>query len=131
MDIGLRNNVCLSCRGGAELYVGDKSFFNNGCMLVAHEKIVIEKNVKVGPYTCFFDHDYDYKSPVGLSSKKFKTSPITVGEGTWIGAGCIILRGTNIGKNCIIAAGSVVKGIIPDNSVYLNTKVYSAEKRIN
>lgn len=42
-DVGLRNNVCLSCREGAELYLGDNAFFNNGCMLVAHEQIIIEK----------------------------------------------------------------------------------------
>lgn len=121
-DIGLSNNVCLSCREGAELYIGNNTFFNNGCMLVAHERIIIEKNVKVGPYTCFFDHDYDYKSSAGLSSKVFKTAPIVVGEGTWIGAGCIILRGTNIGKNCVIAAGSVIKGCIKDNTVHINNQ---------
>ena len=44
-DVGLRNNVCLTCRDGAELHLGDNTFFNNGCMVVSNEKIVIEKVV--------------------------------------------------------------------------------------
>ena len=45
--------------------------------------------------------------------------PISVGNGSFIGAGVSLLPGTNIGKNCIIGAGSVVKGIIPDNSIVI------------
>jgi acetyltransferase-like isoleucine patch superfamily enzyme len=37
-----------------------------------------------------------------------------VGEGTWIGAGAVVIPGIRIGKNCIIGAGSVVVKDIPD-----------------
>lgn len=117
--IGLRDNVCVTCRNGGKLTLGDNVFFNNGCQIVVHNSIIVEKNVKVGPYTCFYDHDYDYDSPGGVTDKVFKTKPIVIGEGTWIGAGCIILRGTTVGKNCVIAAGSIVKGTIQDNSLFI------------
>lgn len=118
-NIGLRDNVCISCRKGSIIELNDNVFLNNGCQVVAHEKIIIGKNVKIGPYTCFFDHDYDYRAYNGVKEKKFKTAPIIVGEGTWIGSGCIILRGTVIGKNCVIAAGSIVKGRIEDNCLFI------------
>jgi len=41
---------------------------------------------------------------------------ITVGDNTYIGLNSIILPGTRIGNNCIIGAGTVVRGMIPDNS---------------
>jgi len=44
---------------------------------------------------------------------------IAVGNNTYIGLNCIILPNTAIGNNCIIGAGSVVRGVIPDNSVVL------------
>lgn len=44
---------------------------------------------------------------------------ITVGNNTYIGLNCIILANTTIGSNCIIGAGSVVRGVIPDNSVVM------------
>lgn len=96
---------------------------NNGCQIIVHDEIFIEKNVKVGQYTCFFDHDYDFRAPNGLLGKKFKTTPIIVGEGTWIGSGCIILRGSKIGKNCVIGAGCVIKGVIEDGSVVVEKRV--------
>lgn len=121
-DIGLRNNVCVSVRGNAELIIGNNVFLNNGCQVIAHDRIILSDNVRCGQNTMFFDHDYDYKAQGGCASKQYKCSPITVGEGTWIGAGCIILRGTEIGKNCVIGAGTVIKGKIPDNSVVIQKR---------
>jgi acetyltransferase EpsM len=42
---------------------------------------------------------------------------VSVGEGTWIGAGAIVIPGVKIGKNSIIGAGSVVVKDIPDGVV--------------
>jgi len=42
---------------------------------------------------------------------------IKIGNNTFIGIDAIILANTTIGSNCLIGAGSVIRGIIPDNSV--------------
>lgn len=44
---------------------------------------------------------------------------IEVGDGTWIGAGAIILPGVKIGKGVVIGAGSVVTKDCEDNCVYV------------
>ncbi len=44
---------------------------------------------------------------------------ITIGDHTFIGSNCTILPNTKIGSKCIIGAGSVVRGVIPDNSVVM------------
>jgi acetyltransferase-like isoleucine patch superfamily enzyme len=44
---------------------------------------------------------------------------VIIKDNTFLGTNCTILAGTEIGKNCIIGAGSVVRGIIPDNSVVM------------
>lgn len=41
---------------------------------------------------------------------------VEVGEGTWVGAGTIVIQGIHIGKDCYIGAGSVVVKDIPDGS---------------
>ena len=46
-----------------------------------------------------------------------KKRPISIGEGCFIGANCIILKGTVIGNNCVVGAGSVVCGVFPDNVI--------------
>jgi acetyltransferase-like isoleucine patch superfamily enzyme len=43
---------------------------------------------------------------------------IVVGDNTFIGQSCILLPGARIGTNCVIGAGSVVRGHVPDNSVF-------------
>lgn len=43
---------------------------------------------------------------------------VSIGNNVWIGANTVILRDSIIGDNAVIAAGSVVKGNIPPNTVY-------------
>jgi acetyltransferase-like isoleucine patch superfamily enzyme len=45
--------------------------------------------------------------------------PIKIGNNSFIGMDAIILPNTTIGSNCIIGAGSVIRGIIPDNSLVI------------
>jgi hypothetical protein len=42
---------------------------------------------------------------------------IEIGDETFVGEDCIILPGARIGRGCIVAAGSVVRGRIPENSL--------------
>lgn len=41
--------------------------------------------------------------------------PITIGDGCWIGARCVLLGGTTIGPGTIVAAGAVVIDDLPAN----------------
>lgn len=42
---------------------------------------------------------------------------VRIGKNCWIGAKVTILDGTRIGDNCIVAAGAVVTGAFPDNTI--------------
>lgn len=42
---------------------------------------------------------------------------IKIGDNVFIGSNCTILPNTIIGNNCIVGAGSIVRGVFPDNSV--------------
>ena len=81
--------------------------------------IDIGDHVGIAPGTQFVTHD----GAINLLRDKYPEiqlmGRITVGNNTYIGLNCIILPNTIIGRNCIIGAGSVVRGVIPDNSVVL------------
>ncbi len=47
-----------------------------------------------------------------------RIEPIQLGEGSWAGAKCILTPGTVLGSYSVAAAGSVVKGCIPDLEIY-------------
>jgi acetyltransferase-like isoleucine patch superfamily enzyme len=46
---------------------------------------------------------------------------VIIGDGSWIGAGSVILPGSEIGKHVAIGANSVVNSVIPDYSVAVGT----------
>jgi acetyltransferase-like isoleucine patch superfamily enzyme len=63
------------------------------------------------------NHNYsDLSKPIreqGVNSK----GGVKIGKNCWIGAKVTILDGTKIGDNCIVAAGAVVTGEFPDNTI--------------
>lgn len=115
------SNCRFSAHGGV-LKIGNNVGINSNCIISSHDNIEIGDNVEIGPNVCIYDHDHDTKCEGGIKAGRFITSPVSVGNDTWIGANVVILRGTKIGNKCIIAAGSVVKGEIPDNSIYIQRR---------
>ncbi len=63
------------------------------------------------------NHNYsDKEIPIRLQGVNSKGG-IKIGNNCWIGAKVTILDGTVIGDNCIVAAGAVVSGIYPNNTI--------------
>lgn len=112
----------LKVRENGTVIIGDNVSFNYNCMLFCRKEIIIENGVEFGPNVLIYDHDHDYKIQGGLKEGKFIEESIRIGENTWIGANTLILRGSEIGKNCVIGAGSVVKGRIPDDTLFIQNK---------
>lgn len=113
--VSIRRNTEIDVRDHALIELGNHSFFNSNCLIVAHKKIVIGAGVEFGPGVMVFDHDHKYKN--GLEKRGFESSEIIIGNNVWIGAGTIILRGSHISDNCVIAAGSVIKGNYEPGSI--------------
>lgn len=50
---------------------------------------------------------------------------VHIGTNSFVGFGSTLMPGATIGENCIIGAGSVIRGIVPDNSIYAgNPAIY-------
>lgn len=123
--IGIRRRCEFNVSEEGILEIGNNVFFNNSCMVVAHDKITIGSGTRFGPSVIIYDHDYDYKNRDSFIRGKHLSSPISIGKNCWIGAGTIILRGTIIGDDCVIGAGCVLKGKYPEKAVIVqnNNKI--------
>lgn len=121
-----RGELFLLAHGGT-IEIGKHCFFNTNCSITSVESIRIGSECKFGNNVVVVDHDHDYKE---LTDHEFISSPVHIGDGVWIGAGCIILRGVKIGDHCVVAAGSVVRENIPDNSLYYNPGAKGVIKKI-
>lgn len=117
----MHNGSKIRVRKQGNLTIGNNLGMSNGCVITCYEKISIGSNVMFGPNVLIYDQDHDYKTTEGIKALKYKTAPIKIGDNVWIGANSIILRGSTIGNNCVIAAGSIVKGEIPENSLFHNS----------
>ena len=100
------------------LTIGDRCVIGRGSHVVAHESVTLGDDVWTGPYIYITDQNHGYQDPDTPIGRQLPVNrPVSIGSGSWLGAGAIILPGTVIGRNVVVAAGSVVRGEIPDYSV--------------
>jgi acetyltransferase-like isoleucine patch superfamily enzyme len=100
------------------LRIGDRCVIGRGSHLVAHHSIDIGDDVFTGPGVYITDQNHGYDDPeIPIGRQWPINSAVTIGPGCWLGAGAIILPGTVMGRNVVVAAGSVVRGEIPDRCV--------------
>ena len=97
------------------LAIGDRCVIGRGSHIVAHQSVTIGDDVWTGPYVYITDQNHGYEDPdVPIGRQCPVNRPVSIGAGTWLGPGAIILPGAEIGRNVVVAAGSVVRGVIPD-----------------
>ncbi len=100
---------------GTVLRVGNRCVIGRGSHIVAHYSLDIGDDVFTGPYVYITDQNHSYEDiqqPVGRQWPV--DSAVSIGAGSWLGTGAVILPGTVIGRNVVVAAGSVVRGKVPD-----------------
>jgi acetyltransferase-like isoleucine patch superfamily enzyme len=100
------------------LRIGDRCVIGRGSHIVAHHSLVIGDDVFTGPYVYITDQNHGYVDPeVPIGRQMPRNAPVRVGSGSWLGAGAVVLPGACIGRNVVVAAGSVVRGTVPDRCV--------------
>lgn len=115
----IRRNVTIRIDHNSELTIGEKVFINDNCSINCINKVVIGDYTKIGPGVSINDNDHNFR---GIEQSRMLTGDVIIGKNVWIGANVVILRNTYIGDNAVIAAGSVIKGQVPANSVFINRK---------
>ena len=118
----MRDGAKLRVRKNAICTIGKNVLINSNNIIACRQSISIGNNVQLSPGVLIYDHDHDYQCLEGLSALKYKCSSVDIGDNVWIGANCVILRGTQIGDNSVVAAGSVIKGVYPANSMIYQKK---------
>ena len=95
--------------------IGDRCLIGRGSHIVAHHSIVIGPDVYTGPYVYITDQNHGYADPETPIGRQWPSNAaVSIGAGSWLGAGVIVLPGSVIGRNVVVAAGSVVRGAVPD-----------------
>lgn len=98
---------------GKGCYIG----FHVICDTNFAELIAIGNYVTISHNTAIYAHTI---SPVKsyLADLYKKSKKVVIGNGSWIGANCVVLPGVKVGENCMVGAGSVVSKDTEPFSVY-------------
>ena len=120
-EIGDNVKVCdnteIAVINNATLTIGNNVGIGKGNSIICRESIRIGNDTILGPNVLIFDHNHKYTIQGGVDQRKYISSPISIGEKSWIGANVTILKGVNIGNCVTIGAGSLVVKDIPDNCI--------------
>ena len=98
--------------------VGDRCLIGKGSGIVGHYEIVIGDDVWTGHHVYITDQNHGYEDlDVPISQQFMAERPVSIGDGSWLGHGTVVLPGARIGKHVVVGANSVVTGDLPDNCV--------------
>jgi len=98
--------------------IGDRTLIGQGSYIVGHFSIEIGDDIQTGPYVYITDQNHTYLDPDTPIGRQWPVeSRVSVGSGSWLGTGVVVLPGARIGRNVAVGAGSVVVGELPDHCV--------------
>ena len=95
--------------------IGDRCLIGRGSGIVGHLAIDIGNDVWTGHHVYITDQNHGYevvKRPISKQTQPER--PVVIGDGSWLGAGTVVLPGATIGRHVAVGANSVVTGELPD-----------------
>ncbi|MBO9312356.1 MAG: acyltransferase [Chloroflexus sp.] len=99
----------------SHITIGRRSLIGESCILRGQGGITIGDDVYLGTLVQILAVNhvfYDTTRPISMQG--ITAQGISIGDGSWIGSGAIILDGVRIGRNVVVGAGAVVTKDIPD-----------------
>jgi serine acetyltransferase len=104
--------VCLT---DPVVTIGDRCLIGRGSSIVGHLGIDIGDDVWTGPNVYITDQNHGYEDvDLPISRQAQPERAVSIGAGSWLGTGSVVLPGARIGRHVTVGAGSVVAGELPD-----------------
>jgi serine acetyltransferase len=97
--------------------LGDAAYVGEGCWISCTESVRIERNALLGPGCHITDANHGFSGRAPINRQPRVASPVTVGEGAWLGAGAKVLAGVRVGRGAVVGAGAVVTKDVADFTI--------------
>jgi acetyltransferase-like isoleucine patch superfamily enzyme len=112
-SVSIGPGVNIIVKDNANLTIGENTYFTSDQHIEVVNSVEIGKNCAISWGVTIIDDDHHQL----LDDKKQSKidSFVSIKDHVWIGCNVTILKGTRIGNNCVVGAGSIVKGVFPDN----------------
>jgi lipopolysaccharide O-acetyltransferase len=125
IGVGFRLEAFPNGINSPSVVFGNNVQLNDYVHIVAMNNVTIGNNVLMASHIFISDNSHgsykgdenDSNPEIAPIKRDYPTSPIIIGDNSWICEGVMIMPGTTIGRGCIIGAHSIVRGSIPDYSI--------------
>jgi acetyltransferase-like isoleucine patch superfamily enzyme len=106
------------CLSDPVVRIGDRCLIGRGSGIVGHLSIEIGDDVWTGHHVYITDQNHGYADvDQPISRQTMPERPVSIGDGSWLGHGTVVLPGARIGRHVAVGANSVVSGELPDRCV--------------
>lgn len=123
-----RNSI-LSCKNG-DITLGENVNIGFNSEVFSGSKVTLGDNVLVAAYCYVIGGDHDSEDAGVSVAEQGRTSRgISIGSGSWLGAGVKILDGVKVGSDTILGAGAVVTKDVPDSVISAGVPAKVIRKR--
>ncbi len=116
---GVRIKYPWHFRAGDNCWLGEDCWIDNLAPVELGDDVCISQ----GAYLCTGNHDWS-DPHFGLIP-----GPITLGNGSWVGARALLAPGVSLGDSAVAAAGSVVTKSIPAGEIHAGNPAVFARRR--
>jgi acetyltransferase-like isoleucine patch superfamily enzyme len=104
-----------TCVTSPVVRIGDRCLIGRGSGIVGHLAIDIGDDVWTGHHVYITDQNHGYEDVTRpISSQTQPERAVSIGQGSWLGTGTVVLPGATIGRHVAVGANSVVTGELPD-----------------
>ncbi|QZA79209.1 acyltransferase [Deefgea tanakiae] len=118
--------------GTGDIFVGENSIINSGCVLYTGNGIWIGRDVAIAANCTFapVNHAYQDKKQL-IRQQRFLPSKggVRVEDDVWIGANCVLLDGAILRQGCVIGAGATIRGELDAYGVYVGNPLRKIGER--
>jgi maltose O-acetyltransferase len=106
--------------GSEKCEIGDGTFISVNCFIDGSDWVRIGKNVSIASGVQIITGSH----AIGDKTKRAaapRNSAVSIGDGCWLGASCVVLPGVSIAPGCVIGAGAVVTKSTRENGLYVSS----------
>lgn len=133
-EINFGHSICIGpgvnliLKEGSKLNIGNHTYFTSDSHIEIVKELIIGSDCAISWGVTIIDSDHH---TLVTAKAKIQEEGVEIGNHVWIGCNCTILKNTKIGNHCVVAAGSVVKGTFPDNSLIGGNPARILKENIN
>lgn len=99
-----------------KISIGDSCLLTIGSYWDLAAPIRLGNFVVLAPEVMLLTATHDIQNPQNRAGK-MEARPVTICDGVWLGARCMILPGITVGEGAIVGAGAVVTKDVPKNTI--------------